>query len=48
MKVQITENHMQGGGGEGGLPNKGGMQRVQNLGQTKCLTENPMPMQKVL
>ena len=44
MKVQITENHMRGGGGDSLI--KVGMQRVQNLGQTKCLTENLMPMQK--
>ena len=31
---------------EGGLPNKVDMQQVQNVGQTKCLTENLMPMQK--
>ena len=41
MKVQITANHMRG---DSLL--KVDMQRVQNLGQTKCLTENLMPMQK--
>ena len=39
MKVQITENHMRGDS-----LIKVGMQQVQNLGQTKCLTENLMPM----
>ena len=34
MKVQITENHMRGDS-----LIKVGTQRVQNLGQTKCLTE---------
>ena len=41
MKVQITENHIRGDS-----LIKVGMQRVQNLGQTKFLTENLIPMQK--